>query len=99
MEMDKNLNEWTGLVGIDRGEISDKKADSMPNRYLYKVKSATRGGIESRWMEAVNAYVREYEGDDPPFEKKYELETGDLVNFFMFADGRGMILGKVRKDI
>lgn len=96
MHMDKS--ESTGVVGFERGEITEKKPDSLPNRYLYKVKSSTRGDIISRWMEPINAYVNEYTGE-PPEEKKYEYFVGDPVNYFMFPDGRGMILGKVRKDI
>ena len=94
--MDKS--ESTGAVGFERGTIREKKPDSLPNRYVYKVESSTRGGILSRWMEPVNAYANEYKGE-PPQEEKYEYFVGDIVNYFMFPDGRGMILGKVRKDL
>ena len=94
--MDKS--ECTATVGFERGEIKEKKADSQPNRYLYKVESATRDGIVSRWMESVNANINEYRGD-PPQEVKAQYSVGDLVYYFMFSDGRGMVLGKVRKDL
>jgi hypothetical protein len=94
--MEKNTR--TGAVSIERGEISERKADSLPNRYLYKVKSSTRDGVISRWMEAANAYVNEYKGE-PAAEDKYAYAVGDKVNYFMFADGRGLILSKVREDI
>ena len=94
--MDKS--ERTGVVGFERGEICAKKADSKPNRYIYKVKSYTRDGLISRWMEPVNAYVNEYQVE-PPDEDKFEYDVGDLVNYFMFPDGRGMILGKIRRDL
>jgi len=46
---------------------------------LYKVESYTRDGIVSRWIEAVQG----------------EYQSGDDVYFFMFDDGRGMILGRL----
>lgn len=96
--MDKS--ESTGIVGFERGEIIEKKEDEVfQNQYLYKIKSSTRDGLKSRWMEPINAYINEYTGDDPPVKDKYEYLVGDLVNYFMFPDGRGMILGKIRKDI
>ena len=97
--MDKS--EMTGTVGFERGTICEKKPDTLPGRYLYKVESITRDGLVSRWMEAVNACVNEHrdEGENDGSEIKYEYFTGDLVNYFMFPDGRGMILGKIRKDI
>ena len=94
--MDKS--ESTSVVGFERGEICDKKPDSKPKRYLYKVKSSTRDGLISRWMEPTSAYVNEHQ-DAETGEDKNEYYVGDLVNYFMFPDGRGMILGKVRKDI
>lgn len=90
--------ENTSVVGFERGTIKEKKADTLPNRYVYKVKSATRDGIVSRWMESVNANINEYQ-DKPPEEVKAEYYVGDLVYYFMFSDGRGMVLGKVRKDL
>ena len=93
-----DTNEYTATVGFERGTIREKKADSLPSRYVYKVESATRGGIISRWMESVNANINEYRGE-PPEENKAEYAVGDLVYFFMFPDGRGMVLGKVRKDL
>ena len=93
-----DTSESTATVGFERGTIKEKKADSLPNRYVYKVESATRGGVKSRWMESVNATINEYRGD-PPQEAKAQYNVGDLVYFFMFSDGRGMVLGKVRKDL
>lgn len=94
--MDKN--ESTGVVGFERGTICEKKADTLPDRFLYKVQSSTREGVTSRWMESVNAGVYEYKGDAAQ-EEKYQYAVGDLVNYFMFPDGRGMILGMVRRDL
>lgn len=82
------------VVGFERGKISQKKPGEAGA--VYKVVSATRDGMESRWMESLNAYVKEYSGD-PPMVDKYEYAVGDLVYYFMFPDGRGMIVGKVRK--
>lgn len=45
----------------------------------YRVESSTRDGVVTRWIEAVQG----------------EYETGDAVYFFMFDDGRGMILGRI----
>lgn len=91
-------NEYTGMVGFERGTIREKKPDTLPNRYVYKVESLTRNGVQSRWMESINAYVNEYRGD-PPEENKAEFEVGDPVYYFMFSDGRGMVIGKVRKEL
>lgn len=46
---------------------------------LYKVESYTRDGITTRWIEAVQG----------------EYQIGDDVYFFMFDDGRGMIVGRM----
>lgn len=46
---------------------------------LYKVGSHTRDGIMTRWIEAVQG----------------QYDIGDDVYFFMFDDGRGMILGRM----
>ena len=93
--MDRSTS--TGVVGIERGEIVEKKADTQAG-YIYKVRSFTRDGITSRWMEAVNAGVNEYKGE-PPVRSKYQYSIGDEVNYFMFDDGRGMIVGKARRDL
>lgn len=53
------------------------KVCEKKNGPLYKVESYTRDGIVSRWIEAVQG----------------EYQIGDNVYFFMFDDGRGMILG------
>ncbi|MBR3740563.1 MAG: hypothetical protein IKN04_08895 [Clostridia bacterium] len=89
--------ERTSGVSIERGKISEKKDGPC-----YKVESYTRGGIKSRWMESANKYVNEYQCEAPneiAREKKYEYEIGDEVYFFMFDDGRGMILGKIQRDL
>ena len=64
------------FAGFERGEICGKKAGP-----LYKVKSYTRGGIISRWMQAI------------PQANDAEFEMGDRAYFFMFDDGRGMVIG------
>lgn len=61
------------MVEIDRGRISGKDGT------LYRVESYTRGGVLSRWIEAVQG----------------EYALNDSVYFFMFDDGRGMILGRM----
>ena len=75
---------------IDRGIIKSEESGG------FVVASYTREGVETRPLKAVNAYVREYEGD-PPTEHKYTYAVGDEVYFFMFDDGRGMILGKMER--
>ena len=87
--------EGSGAVFIERGKICEKKADARAG-YVYKVESSTRGGILSRWMEAVSACANEYREEMP---MRYEYAVGDEVNFFMFGDGRGMILGRIRRDL
>ena len=82
---------------IERGSICEKKADAQAG-YVYKVTSSTRDGIKSRWMEAVSACVSEYTGG-PPQRDRFEYAVGDEVNYFMFADGRGMILGRIRREL
>ena len=69
------MNEWFDpVVGIERGEISEVKSGP-----LYRVKSYTRDGVITRWIEAAQG----------------EYEEQDKVYFFMFDDGRGMILGRM----
>lgn len=85
--MDKT--ESTQGVAIERGKISEKKAGP-----LYRVESYTRDGVKTRWIESINKYINEYSGD-PPVEDKYEYMVGDQVYYFMFDDGRGMIVGKM----
>ena len=82
---------------IERGSICEKKPDARAG-YMYKVTSSTRDGVKSRWMEAVSACVSEYKGE-PPALDRFEYQVGDEVNYFMFGDGRGMILGRIRRDI
>lgn len=92
------MSDATGRVGFERGTICEKKKDTLPYRWLYKVKSSTRDNIKSRWMESINAAVYEC-WTEMPAEEKYQYEIGEDVYYFMFPDGRGMVLGKVRKDI
>jgi len=47
----------------------------------YKVESYTRGGVTSRFLDPGTVVCA----------------TGDEVYFFMFPDGRGMILGKIER--
>lgn len=80
--------ETTGFVCIQRGQI-DRIEDGG-----FVVKSLTRRDVESRPIKCANAYVKEFSGE-PPAEDKYQYRPGDRVYFFMFPDGRGMILGKM----
>ena len=75
---------------IDRGKIIREESGG------FVVSSYENPGVETRPMKPVNAYVREYEGD-PPTENKYTYASNDEVYFFMFPDGRGMILGKMER--
>lgn len=84
-------------IGIECGTIAERKSDSG-GKYLYRVESATRDGVKTRWIESVNAYINEYKGE-PPVTDKISYSTGDMVYYFMFPDGRGMIIGKIRTDI
>lgn len=77
-------------VGIERGKIVEK--DGLK----YKVESITRAGVTSRFLRSVNYYVKEREGD-PVADNKYEYQVNDEVYCFLFADGRGMILGKIEE--
>ena len=77
-------NDKTGGVSIERGRIVQAQGG------LYVVESYTRGGVETRPMEAVNQYVNE--------DTKYEYKAGDEVDYFMFGDGRGLILGGMRRE-
>ena len=75
----------TLTVGIERGKISG----GGPGAYV--VESFTRGGVETRPIAAANEYVSECTCDG---RSKYLYSAGDEVFYFMFPDGRGMILGK-----
>lgn len=86
--------EKTGGVFIERGKISEKRQRA---NWQYKVESATRRGVVSRWMEAVSAYCNEYTETEEN-NGKYEYNVGDEVYYFMFGDGRGMIIGVMTRD-
>ena len=80
----------TSVVGIQQGKIVDASENT------FKVESYTQGEVRTRYIEAVNAYINEFEGT-PPAENKYQYAIGDEVFYFMFPDGRGMILGKIKR--
>lgn len=86
--MKENEAQQSGM--IDRGKIV--RADGGG----FIVASYQNPDVETRPLKPVNEYVREYEGD-PPYENKYTYAVGDEVYFFMFPDGRGMILGKMER--
>lgn len=52
----------------------------------FKVSSYSRGGVISRYLHVLQQGL---ETDSPG--------VGDEVYFFMFPDGRGMILGKIER--
>lgn len=80
-----------GGAKFDRGIITEvQEGDNLQ----YKVKSLTDKDVTSRWMEAVGAYLNEYTEDEGN-DGKYAYAVDDEVYFFMFPDGRGMILGKM----
>lgn len=81
----------TGGGLFDRGVITDRREET---NWQYKVQSLTHGKTNSRWMEAVGAYCNEYTKADES-AGKYTYQINDEVYFFMFPDGRGMILGKM----
>ena len=81
--MQENENRQGAI--IDRGKIIREESGG------YVVSSYQNPQVVTRPMN-----VREYEGD-PPIERKYTYATGDEVYFFMFPDGRGLILGKMER--
>ncbi len=78
-------NDKTLPVGIERGKI----ISGGPGAYV--VESYTRGGVQTRPIAAASEYVSECTCDG---KSKYLYSAGDEVFYFMFPDGRGMILGK-----
>ena len=86
--MQENENRQGAI--IDRGKIIREESGG------FVVSSYQNPQVFTRPMKPVNEYVREYEGD-PPHEHKYTYATGDEVYFFMFPDGRGLILGKMER--
>ena len=69
---------------IERGtidEVSGKK---------YKVKSLSRDGVKTPWIEVLSIKPTLYGDVYVPTEYK----SGDMVYYFMFPDGHGAILGK-----
>lgn len=83
--------ETTAGAKFDRGVIKETRTQGTRQ---YKVQSLTDKGVKSRWMEAVNTYCNEYTEDDGN-DGKYTYAVNDEVYFFMFPDGRGMIMGKM----
>ena len=88
------MNEQVLGAFLDRGKIVEKSAGP-----LYRVESYTREGVKTRWIESINQYVNEYKSvlpyDAEAQQDKFEYAVNDEVYFFMFPDGRGMILGKL----
>ena len=92
--MTTDKTELTGGVFIERGKITEKR---QQGNWQYKVESMTRKGIKTRWMESVSAYCNECECPEHG-PGKYQYNVGDEVYYFMFGDGRGMILGVMIRD-
>ena len=86
---------------IERGKIVKKSGSK------YKVESYDRKGITSPFIEAidgkptVSVHATHDKGGESVSEtlngnvKVPEYNTGDIVFFFLFADGTGAILGKI----
>ena len=78
-----SANEWGAR--IERGEIKESRGTQ------HKVKSLDRDGIVTPFLSVLEI--------DPKIEAKYtptEYAVGDMVYFFVFADGHGAILGKAK---
>ena len=89
--------EASSAAFLDRGIIIEKTDGPR-----YRVESYGRAGVKTRPIESVNKYVHEYRSDPPydaaAYEDKFEYYVGDEVYFFLFPDGRGMILGKMIRE-
>lgn len=95
-----SANEWGAR--IERGEIKESRGTQ------HKVKSLDRDGIVTPFLSVleidpkIEAEVTHDRHDSTVSEKieaKYtptEYAVGDMVYFFVFADGHGAILGKAK---
>lgn len=95
-----NANEWGARV--ERGEITES------NGRQYKVKSHDRDGVITPWISVleinpkITAGVTHDQGGSSVNEtltaeySSTEYTVGDMVYFFLFADGHGAILGKAK---
>lgn len=96
-----NENDKWG-ARIERGTIEEVSGTQ------YKVKSLSRDGVKTPWIEALSIepelyanvkHDREAETVSERIEVKYkptEYKAGDMVYYFMFSDGHGAILGKAK---
>ncbi len=95
-----NANEWGAR--IERGKIEESNGNQ------YKVKSLDRDGVTTPWIGVleidpkINMSVTHDVGESSVSETltaKYtptKYTVGDMVYFFVFADGHGAILGKAK---
>ena len=95
-----NANDWGAR--IERGEITESKGT------MHKVKSLDREGITTPYLGVleidpkikINVAHDQYDAMvNETLEAEYtptEYAMGDMVYFFMFADGHGAILGKAK---
>ena len=77
---------------IERGKIFAREGTR------YKVVSLDRPEVVSRWMRASSFFVNERE-DEEGSVIRYSYAVGDPVFFFMFPDGRGLILGRIEAEV
>ena len=77
-----SANEWGAR--IERGEINESRGTT------HRVKSLDREGIVTPFIGGLD--IAQTVGEYTPTE----YAVGDMVYFFVFADGHGAILGKAK---
>ena len=83
--MSMHDNETWG-AWIERGTIDEV------NGSRYKVKSLSRDGVKTPWIEVLSVNPTLYGNVYKPTEYK----SGDIVYYFVFPDGHGAILGRAK---
>lgn len=90
--MDKT--EKTKPVVIERGTVTEKRIPTGGFWWQYKVTSLTRDGLKSRWMEAA-VFWEHMTVDEMGGTANQGFAIGTNVYYFMFGDGRGVILDRI----
>lgn len=86
--------EETRDVTIERGTVREKRIPEGGFWWQYKVESITRDGLKSLWMEAAVFWEHMTMPETGGTANK-GFDVGTNVYYFMFGDGRGVILDRI----
>ena len=85
-------------ITIERGIVKEKKIPDNCYWWVYRVESVTRDGLKSLWMESIDVWEHVRDPDIPYGGNQTGYAVGTKVYFFLFEDGRGMILNRIEDE-